>query len=72
VRVKLDENLGRRTVEVFTTAGHDAATGVRHPSGVRETFARYRAVPGLAGRIPHVDGREDQATNARIHIRIRH
>jgi predicted nuclease of predicted toxin-antitoxin system len=25
VKVKLDENLGRRTIEVFTTAGHDVA-----------------------------------------------
>jgi predicted nuclease of predicted toxin-antitoxin system len=26
VKVKLDENLGRRTVDVFLTAGHDVAT----------------------------------------------
>lgn len=28
MRVKLDENLGRRTIEVFVTAGHDVATVV--------------------------------------------
>lgn len=28
MRVKLDENLGRRTIDVFVTAGHDVATVV--------------------------------------------